>query len=51
MDVGAHAAPPLDDVLERVDAVPVLGDGGVIENVRRHEFVDDIQVASVVDLL
>jgi len=50
--MGIHGgARPSDDVPEAFDAAPVLGNGCVVDDVRRHELVEQIQVVPVVDLL
>ncbi len=46
----AGAYPPVD-VLEALDAVLMLGDGGVVDEVLRQELVEDVQIVIVIDLL
>jgi hypothetical protein len=38
------------DVLEALDAVPMLGDGRVVDEVGRQELVEDVQIVIVIDL-
>ncbi len=50
MGVGEAGAYPPVDVLEALDAVPMLGDGRVVDEVLRQELVEDVQIVGVVDL-
>lgn len=51
MHVGDDGEHPPVDVPELLDAAVVFGNGAMVENVRRHELMEDVLIILVVDLL
>jgi hypothetical protein len=51
MGVGEGGANPPVDVPEALNTVLVLGDGRVVDDVLRHQLVEDVEIVVIVDLI